>query len=267
MQFEVCRGLVKADVQDKKVFISINGPPASRRRLLAVIRSDIERINRDIRNLQPQEMVPIPDYPAVVVPYEKLLAMERQGIRKSPELVGGKMIEVDVAELLNGVRPEHAREAESFRAITLFISYSHKDDGLRSELDSHLKIMQAGGWIDVWHDRRIAAGDEWKKKIDDNLEHADIILLLLSPDFIASDYCLKIEAKKALERHAKGEAVVIPVILRPCKWQGAEFASLQALPKDGLPVTNWTNKDSAWLDVEEGIERVVEQMRNKASRF
>jgi len=263
MEFEGCLGLVKADVQEKKVFISVSGPAMSRPRLMAVIRRDIDRINRDIRKLQPQEMVPIREYPTVVVLYEKLLAMERQGISKFPEFVGNKVIELEVGDLLNGLRPEPARKVQTLGGrrgkATLFISYSHLDDGLRGELESQLKILQRRGWIDLWHDRRIAAGEDWKRKIDDNLERADIILLLVSADFIASDYCFEIEAKKALERHEKGEAVVIPIILRPCKWQIAEFASLQALPKDGLPITIWSDKDSAWLDVEEGIERVVEE--------
>lgn len=275
LQFEGCRGLVKADVQDKKVFISVNGPVLSRRRLLSVIRSDVERINRDIRNLQPQEMVPIPDYPTAVLPYEKLLAMERQGIGRFPEFVGDKVVELEVADLISGLRPEHPRQVKTYvetswgsrEKATLFISYSHKDDGLRSELDAHLKILQRSQVIDVWHDRRLSPGDDWKKKIDDNLDRADIILLLVSADFIASDYCFEIEAKKALERHENGQAVVIPVILRSCKWQVAEFASLQALPKDGLPITKWADKDSAWLDVEEGIERVVKEMCKKPSRL
>jgi internalin A len=90
MQFEGCRALVKADVQDKKVFISVSGVRSSRRRLLAIIRSDFERIHRDIRNLTPDEMVPIPNYPDVAVPYEKLLAMEREGFEHFLEYGGGK---------------------------------------------------------------------------------------------------------------------------------------------------------------------------------
>lgn len=275
MKFEGCHALVKADVQDKKIFVSIKGPAASRRRLLTVIRSDFERINRDIKNLQPQEMVPIPDYPNVPVSYQKLLGMEAQGIDRFHEFVGDKVIEVEVADLLNGVRPEPAGQEFEFREFrervsagfpgkpTLFISYSHKDEGLRADLDSRLKIMQASGWIDVWHDRSIVGGDDWKNKIDENLERADIILLLVSTDFIASDYCMRVETKAALERHHKGEAVVVPIILRPCKWKGTELSELQFLPKDGLPVTQWADKDLAWLDVEEGIERVVKERRKQ----
>jgi internalin A len=112
LAFEGCSALVKADVQDKKVFIAVTGPAAARRRLLAVIRSDFERIHRDIRNLQPQEMVPLPDYPDVVVPYQKLQVMEENGIRTFPEVVSDRVIEVDVHTLLNGVELDGTRRRE-----------------------------------------------------------------------------------------------------------------------------------------------------------
>jgi len=272
LAFEGCRALVKADVQDKKVFIYVSGPANARRRLLAVIRSDFERIHRDIRNLQPQEMVPLPDYPNAVVPYEKLLAMEQAGINKFPEFADGKVIEVNVPEMLNGVDLEGTRRRERIMeeqrdAVRLFYSYSHKDETMRNELETHLKLLQRQGLIDTWHDRKIEAGEEWKRKIDENLERADIILLLVSADFIASDYCYEIEMKRALERHEKDEARVIPVILRDCKWNNTPFAKLQALPKDSKAVKKWTDKDSAWRNVAEGIERVVEEIRKKSRRI
>ena len=113
------------------------------------------------------------------------------------------------------------------------------------------------GLIDVWHDQRIEAGTEWKDKIDENLERADIILLLISADFMASDYCYEKEMKCALKRHEKGEARVIPIILRTHNWTKAPFAKLQALPRDAKAITSWSDRDAAWTNVSEGIERVV----------
>ena len=272
LAFEGCRALVKGDVQDKRVFINVAGPASNRRRLLAVIRADFERIHRDIRNLQPQEMVPAPEFPEVLVPYEKLLAMERDGFKKTPELVKGRMVELDVRELLNGVdlegtRRESRREMELRReTVRLFISYSHRDEKLREELQTHLKLLHRQGVIDAWDDRRIDPGDEWKKRIDDNLERADIILLLVSADFMASDYCFEKEMERAVERHAKGEARVIPVIARDVSWRTAPFSDLQALPKDGLAVELWANRDSAWRNVSEGIEAVAEELRKQSGR-
>jgi internalin A len=271
MEFEDCRALVKADAQNRKVTISVSGPQANRRRLLAVIRSDFERIHRDIRNLRPDEMVPVPDYPTVVVAYEKLQAMERARIQEFPEFAGGEVIALDVQELLNGVDLEGTRRRkrlpdERGEAVRLFYSYSHKDESLRNELETHLKLLQRRGLIETWDDRKIEAGDEWRDKIEEHLERAEIILLLVSSDFVASDYCYELEMKRALERHEKDEAWVIPVMLRDVNWKGTPFSELQALPKDGKAVTKWPDKDSAWRDVAEGIERVVEEIRKKPNR-
>jgi len=268
LEFEGCRGLVKADVQDKKVFISISGPAAARRRLLAIIRSDFERIHRDIRHLLPDEMVPLPTHPNMLVPYKKLLVMEQRNVRQFKEVVGDDVLELDVQKLLNGVDLEGTRRREriaeeSWQSVRLFISYSHKDENLRLELQTHLELLQRQGIIDAWDDRRIDAGEEWKKKIDENLERADIVLLLISADFIASDYCYEKEMTRALERHENNEARVIPVIVRDCNWRIAPFAKLQALPKEGKAVKKWPDKDSAWRNVAEGIEKVVEEIRKK----
>lgn len=107
---------------------------------------------------------------------------------------------------------------------------------------------------------KINTGDDWKQRIDEKLEGAHIILLLVSADFIASDYCYEKEMKRALEKDEKGEARVIPVIIRDVNWEKTAFAKLQALPKNGKAVMLWKNKDSAWRNVSEGIEKVVEEM-------
>ena len=114
--------------------------------------------------------------------------------------------------------------------------------------------------IDTWHDRKIGAGKEWAKQIDDNLNEADIILLLVSPDFVDSNYCYDNELKQAMKRHNDGEAVVIPVILRPCDWSGLSFAKLQAFPKDANPISTSEDTDAALLDVEKGIGKVAQAL-------
>ena len=112
--------------------------------------------------------------------------------------------------------------------------------------------------IDNWHDRQISAGNEWANEIDEHLNTACIILLLISADFLASDYCYDVEMKRALERDTAGEARVIPVILRSVDWQNASFGKLQALPKDGTPVTSWNNQDEAFTDIARGIRAAIE---------
>ncbi len=150
--------------------------------------------------------------------------------------------------------------------IRLFYSYAHKDEKLRNELDTHLKLLQRQGLIDSWYDRNINAGEEWKQKISENLEAADIILLLVSADFLASDYCSETEMHRALERHELGEARVVPVIVREVNWMHEPFAKLQTLPQDALAVTKWADRDSAWRNVAEGIEKVVETLTHIRER-
>ena len=158
--------------------------------------------------------------------------------------------------------PQPAAIQKPAGPIRLFYSYSHKDEELRNELEDHLSLLQATGRHLGWHDRMIGAGEEWKGQLDKNLEEAQIILLLISPSFLASDYCYDIETKRALDRHDNGEAKVIPILLRPVDWEGAPFARLQGLPIDLRPVTTWTNKDEAFKNIAQGIRRAIEGMRD-----
>jgi Uncharacterized conserved protein len=155
-------------------------------------------------------------------------------------------------------------ESDAKRPIRLFYSYSHQDEDLRLRLETHLAPMRWNRLIAEWHDRRIGAGDDWENEIDTNLETAEIILLLLSASFIASPYCWSKEMTKALERHGRREARVIPVILRPCRWTSTRLKVLQAVPKDARPVTLWTNEDEAFDDVAARIETVVEALQTAA---
>ncbi len=150
--------------------------------------------------------------------------------------------------------------------IRLFISYSHKDETLREKLGDHLASLQREGVIDLWHDRKISAGQEWAGAIDDNLEAADIILCLVSAGFLASPYCNDKELNRALERHKSGEACVIPVILRPADWHNTALAKLQALPDNSKPVTEWSNQDKALLSVAKGIREVAKKLAERQGR-
>ncbi|NJN59739.1 MAG: SUMF1/EgtB/PvdO family nonheme iron enzyme, partial [Leptolyngbyaceae cyanobacterium SL_5_9] len=138
-------------------------------------------------------------------------------------------------------------------AVKVFISYSHKDEPLRDSLAAHLSGLEWEGIISSWYDRQLTAGTEWDDKIKAELESADIILLLISPDFIASKYCREEEIPRALKRHESKQAYVVPVILRPFHWSDTPFAKLQAFPKDAKPVTSWPNQDEAFLSVTQGI--------------
>jgi TIR domain-containing protein len=143
---------------------------------------------------------------------------------------------------------------------TLFFSYSHVDESLRDLLETHLSGLRRQGLIESWHDRRIIAGEEFGPTIGTHIDTDDVILLLVSPDFIASDYCYQREMKRALERHQQGDARVIPVILRPCDWHDLPFGKLLATPKDGRPVMMWPNIDQAFLDVVAAIKRALKDL-------
>lgn len=144
-------------------------------------------------------------------------------------------------------------------SVSIFFCYAHEDEALLKQLKAHLIPLQRQGVIDLWHDRDISAGSEWEREISHYLNAAQMILLLVSPDFMASDYCYGIELQRALERHQRGEARVIPIILRPVHWQGIP-GTLQALPTDAKPVRSWPDVDEAFFDVTEGIRKVVVQL-------
>lgn len=139
----------------------------------------------------------------------------------------------------------------------LFFSYAHPDEPLRDRLERGLAMLRREGLIESWHDRRLVPGEEWDGTIKAELEAADVILFLVSPDFLWSDYCWDVEVTRAMERHAAGKAVVIPVILRPSDWHGAPFGKLQGLPRDARAITKWPDPDDAFLDVSRGIRRAV----------
>ena len=140
---------------------------------------------------------------------------------------------------------------------TVFFSYSHADEELRDQLEKHLTMLKRQGVIETFHDRRIPAGNEIDSSISAELEQADVILLLVSPDFLASAYCYDIEMQRALQRHGLGEARVIPVILRHCDWHSAPFGKLMATPRDGKPVRAFPDLDEAFLQVAQAIRQAV----------
>ena len=151
------------------------------------------------------------------------------------------------------------------RTIDIFCCYAREDEDLLEKLKRHLSPLRRQGVIDVWYDREIRAGTEWEEEIKRHLNEAHVILLLISPDFIHSDYCYDTEMKRAMARHERKEAVVVPIIVRPVDWQetpigNSTLGSLQALPKDAKPVTIWKNRDEAWRDVAKEIGKVTNEL-------
>ncbi len=149
-------------------------------------------------------------------------------------------------------------------AYEVFISYSHQDQALRQKLDNHLANLKRQNIITSWYDGDITSGTEWQPQIMEHLNNAQIILLLISDDFMASDFCYSIEMTQAIARHNANQARVIPIILRPVDWKGAPFEKIQALPTGGKPVTNWSNQDDAFVDVVRGIRKAINDLTIKS---
>lgn len=139
----------------------------------------------------------------------------------------------------------------------LFLSYSHRDEAMRDRLQVHLAMLKRNGLIETWHDRMIPAGGVLDDEIDAHLESADVVLLLVSADFMASDYCYTREMTRALERRQQGIAQVVPIILDHCDWLNSPLSKLKAVPKDGKPISKWPNQSEAWLDVVSEIRAML----------
>jgi hypothetical protein len=144
--------------------------------------------------------------------------------------------------------------------LRVFLSYSHQDEHLRRQLCAHLSLLERQGVIETWHDRRILPGEAWAGKIDRSLRDADVVLCLVSPDFLASDYCFQVEMRSALAAHTRGQKTVVPIIARPVDWESSPLGELQALPRDAKPVTKWPNRDDAWYDVSRWIRVLAERL-------
>ena len=173
------------------------------------------------------------------------------------------------------VSEQQVLQASVFRAggqaqqerILVFFSYADRDQSLRDQLENHLSTLKYRGLITTWHAKEISAGEEPIQQIDIHLNTAHIILLLISANFLASQYCYSREMLRALERHEHGEAQVIPVLLRPVIFTDLPFAKLQPLPSNGKPVTRWSDRDMAFVDIALGIERLVLKLRPPAYAF
>jgi hypothetical protein len=151
--------------------------------------------------------------------------------------------------------------------IEIFLSYAPGDELLRDKLLKHLAPLERDHLIHPWHNGKISAGTDFQREIDQHLDTAPLILLLISPEFFASEDCSSLEMTQAVERHEASEARVIPVILRPVDWRYAPFGKLKPLPLDGTAVTTWSDQDSAWLAVAEGIREVVTEVRSQARKL
>ncbi len=166
-------------------------------------------------------------------------------------------------DLIKAAQPDNGEaptEIPRRKALRVVISYSHRDENLMNVLRSQLRGLELRGLIDVWHDRELRAGDKWSPEIASHLEAADITILLLSADFVSSENCYEKELPIAMRRHAEGRTRIVPVLLRPFDFEVLPIAALNAVPKNRVAVTEWTNQDKAWSEVAQQVRRLVESI-------
>ena len=147
--------------------------------------------------------------------------------------------------------------------LTLFYAYADKDEELHEELEKHLSTLQRQGIIAGWHHQKLLPGTDWKQVQDEQFSSAQIILLLISSDFLASDASHS-EMERALQRHMVGLSYVIPLLLRPVDWELPFLAQLQALPRNGIPVTVWENRDEAFTDIAKDVRLAINQWNDSS---
>ena len=147
--------------------------------------------------------------------------------------------------------------------VRVFISYSHKDEKYKDDLINHLAGLKRNGIISDWTDRQILGGEKWDEVIKKNLEDSGIIIFLVSSAFMNSDYINEVEIKRAIEKHQKGEAVIVPVIIKYCDFSSLPLNEFQALPKNVRPIEDWSPRNKGWLDVTNQLKVVIKNFKHK----
>jgi len=149
-------------------------------------------------------------------------------------------------------------------AIEVFVSYAPQDESLRDALGTHLSLLKREGVIADWCDRQISAGSDRASEIRDRLNAAQLILLLISPDFLASDDLWNV-VEQSMAQHNAGTTRVIPIRLRPVDCQNAPFAKLQSLPHNGTPITRWENRDEAFLHITQALRTLIASLKSPSA--
>ncbi|MCB0574146.1 MAG: leucine-rich repeat domain-containing protein, partial [Saprospiraceae bacterium] len=247
---------VRWDKEDQKILVDVCGE--ERRRFLSFIRETVKEIVDDFTNLEFDELVPIPESKDTEE-YDYLVEAEKAGEKEV--FVKSLKKRVSIADLLDGVEEPAMRDEVEQLPVKAFVSYAHKDLEYLKELRTALSPLMRLQKLQIWDDRDIDAGDEWEKVIFQQLEESDIVLCLVSADFVASDFCYKEEFSKALEAHRNGEKTIIPVMLRKTDWQDLPLAEIQGAP--GEWITSAQNKDEAWTKVSEALRPALARAKQR----
>lgn len=247
---------VRWDREDQKILLDLCGE--ERRRFLSFIRETVKEIVADFTNLNFNELVPIPES-TETEEYEYLVEAEKAGEKEV--FVKSLKKRVSIADLLDGVEEPSMRDEVEQLPVRAFVSYSHQDLEYLKALKTALAPLMRLQKLQLWDDRDIDAGDEWEKVIFQQLEEADIVLCLVSADFVASDFCYKKEFGAALEAHRKGEKTIVPVMLRKTDWQDLPLAEIQGTPGEWITLAK--DKDEAWTKVSESLRPAIDRAKQR----
>ena len=224
-------------------------------------------LNAEIKGLNPLEELQLSQAPEVWASVEGLENTEKRAAAKNREPVVEMLtpkgpLEVNATNENNRLTAVDART--DVWKPRVFISYSHYDDAAKDQLVLKLKVLQAAGLVDFWHDVDLAAGEEWNRGITDQLEQMDVFVLLVSDHSLISDYINRVEIKRALERKSEGTAEVVPVILHRCHWTACGLLDhLKVLPKDGKPIKDHRPQSVGWHEVSKSLMRIFENLKAK----
>jgi internalin A len=272
-----CRALVRGDVQGRTITIRVGGVSKGRRELLGIIREHFERIHKSYEKLPVTELVPIPGHPEAQVKHDLLLKHERAGRQMIAVDIGDDLQDFPVTELLDGVDLPGAprsraadskgiadRELFEHRdAIPVFISYARKDETFRDQLRAALVPYERKSELAVWDEELIVPGQVRETEMHTHLERAQIIILLLSSDFLSSSDSMDKELPLAMERRAKGECEIVPITVRTCRYDKLELGAIKAIEPNAKPINKHRDRDSAWLEVTKELDRVIEKLKNR----
>ncbi len=248
---------IRADKEDKKFRIDVYGEEP--RRFLSYIRETVKEICKDFTNLNFEEMVPIPDSNEFLK-YEELVIAEEYGEKQI--FISQIKQRIPIAYLLDGVEEAAMRNKSPVKA---FISYSRKDIDHLHALESALSPLKRLKNLELWYDRAIDAGSDWENEIFQKLDKADIVLCLVSSDFINSDFCYKREFEAVLKKHKKGKKIVVPIQVRECYWDNLELAKIQGIP--GKWITSQPNPDEAWTEVSKSLVPIIDKVKQKPKTY
>jgi internalin A len=280
LSFEGNRALVKGDPQTNAIRVLIDGPVKGRQKMLAVIRQDFDAIHRDLEKLKPRELVSFPKRPEVMVPYVELTSvLEQLGpqavVTRSTE--DGTLLSSSVKDLLDGVdfqlvgyestKGKKLVGSKDEEPVRLFYSYSRFDMAMQLKLKKHLSPLERIGLVKGWWDQLIPPGEKWDEEIKMKLEESEIVLLLVSANFLDSEYCRN-EMTWAWEMQKE----ILPVILRDVNgWKeqplgDIKLGDLNARPISGNPITSFKRSDKGYADVSKGVEEMALGLRGKRGK-